>query len=95
MRIRKLFAAGLLAAGLVVVLAQPAFAQDPGKKTGKELVECLDAAVKDNQAPTEKGNYSPFNNAVDNCRKAKSLFIPQALARSCGGRPRSSWSRSS
>jgi F-type H+-transporting ATPase subunit b len=76
MRIRKLVAVALLAAGMFVVLAQPAFAQDPGKKSGKELVECVDAAVKDNQATIKKGNYTPFTTALDDCRKAKSLFTP-------------------
>jgi F-type H+-transporting ATPase subunit b len=76
MRIRKLLAAVLLVAGFVVVVGQPAFAEDPGKKTGKELVECVEAAVKDNAASIKKGNYTPFTSALDNCRKAKSLFTP-------------------
>ncbi len=76
MRIRKLLAAGLLAAGLVVAVAQPAFAEDPGKKSGKELVECMDAAREDHAADIKKGDYKPYENAVDDCRKAKSLFTP-------------------
>jgi F-type H+-transporting ATPase subunit b len=76
MRIRKLVAAGLLAGSVLFVAAQPAHAEDPGKKSGKELAECLESALKDTTAQRAKGDYSTFNNDVDNCRKAKSLLTP-------------------
>ena len=78
MRIRKLLAAGLLAGALVVAVAAPASAVDPGSKSGKELVDCVEKALSDNKGSIAKGSYSNFQNALDNCRKAKSLLVPQA-----------------
>src|SRR5438477_1139088 len=77
MRIRRLVAVGTLAGGLLLVAAQPAFAQDPGKKSGKELVTCVQDALKNSQSSINKGDYTPFTNALDDCHKAKSLLTPQ------------------
>jgi F-type H+-transporting ATPase subunit b len=74
--IKRLLAAALLVGGLVVAVAQPAFAEDPGKKSGKELVECVESALTNNDATIKKGDYKPFTNALDDCRKAKSLLTP-------------------
>jgi F-type H+-transporting ATPase subunit b len=85
MRIRKLVAAGLLAGSFLFVVASPAHAEDPGKKSGKELAECLETALKDTTAQRAKGDYSTFNNDVDNCRKAKSVLVPQVSEIIWGG----------
>src|SRR5581483_2953674 len=77
MRIRKLLAAVLLVGSTLFVVAAPAHAEDPGKKSGKELAECLESALKDTASQRAKGNFTTFNNDVDNCRKAKSLLTPQ------------------
>jgi F-type H+-transporting ATPase subunit b len=77
MRIRRLLAAGLLAGALLVAVAAPASAQDPGKKTGKELVDCVEKALSDNKSSIAKGSYTNFQNDLDNCRKASSLLVPQ------------------
>ena len=66
----------LLAGGLLLAATQPASAQDPGKKSGKELVSCVKAALSDNKSTIDKGNYDPFTNALDDCHKAKSLLTP-------------------
>jgi F-type H+-transporting ATPase subunit b len=77
MRIRKLLAAVLLAGALVVAVAAPASAQDPGKKSGKELVDCVEKALTDNKSSIAKKDYTSFQNDLDNCRKASSLLTPQ------------------
>ena len=76
MRIRKLLALGILAGALVGVLGAPAFAEDPGTKNGRELVDCVEKALSTNKASITKKDFTPFENALDNCRKAKSLFTP-------------------
>ena len=81
MRIRKLLAAGVLAAGLVVVLAAAGLRPGPGQEERQGARRCaVESALKDNQASIDKGNYRAFNNALDNCRKAKSLFTPAGLS---------------
>ncbi|HSO94763.1 MAG TPA: F0F1 ATP synthase subunit B [Acidimicrobiia bacterium] len=76
MRTRTLLAGGLLAATLVVAVPTPALAADPGTTAGKDLVECVKKALNDNQSTIGKQQYTDFTNALDNCRKAKSLFTP-------------------
>jgi F-type H+-transporting ATPase subunit b len=76
MRIRRFVAAGVLAGALVVAVQAPAFADDPGKKQGKELVECTEKALSDNKAATAKKDYTGFKNALEDCKKAPSLITP-------------------
>jgi F-type H+-transporting ATPase subunit b len=76
MRIRRYVVAGLLAGTLLVLAGRPAFAEDPGKKFGKELVECVEKALKDNKSSIAKKDYKPFENALDDCRKATSIITP-------------------
>src|SRR5712691_2473290 len=77
MRIRSLIAAGTLAVVALAVSAPPASA-DPGKAKGKELVECVEKALSSNHAQIEKQSYESFTNALDDCRAAKSLILPEA-----------------
>ena len=76
MRIRRFVLVGLLAGGAVFAAQAPALAEDPGKKAGKELVECVEAALHDTEASTKKGDYTPFENALEDCKKAPSLITP-------------------
>ena len=76
MRIRTLIAGGLLALVALIALPQAAFAADPGTTSGNDLVVCVQKALKDNQASIANKQYSGFTNAIDNCRKATSLFTP-------------------
>lgn len=78
MRIRTLLAGGLLAATLLVTVPTPAFAADPGTTAGKDLVACVEKALKDNESQIAKQQYTSFTNAIDDCRKATSLFSPAA-----------------
>jgi F-type H+-transporting ATPase subunit b len=73
--IKRLVAAALMVTGLSVAAVPPAFA-DPGKATGKELVDCVEKALHNNAATIAKRDYVPFQNALDDCRKAKSLLTP-------------------
>src|ERR1039457_5042419 len=76
MRIRTLIAGGLLALVALGALPQAAFAADPGTTAGNDLVVCVQKARKDNQASIANKQYSCFTYAIDNCRKATSLFTP-------------------
>ncbi len=76
MRIRTLIAGGLLALVMLVAVPQAAFAADPGTTAGQDLVDCVQKALKDNQSAIAKKQYNGFTDALDNCRKAKSLFTP-------------------
>lgn len=72
MRIRRFLLAGLLAAGAVV--AAPAGAYAAGDHA-KEVFECVEKAIEDNT----KGrtvDYDAFVNALEDCKKAKSLVTP-------------------
>jgi F-type H+-transporting ATPase subunit b len=73
---RRLVAAGMLATGVVVVAQSPAFAEDPGKKAGKELVECVEEALADNAGAIEKKDYEGFENQLEDCKKAPGLISP-------------------
>ena len=63
MRLRKLVAAGLIAVAAPVAITGTAHAEDPGKKFGKELVECVETALKDNESEIAKKDYTSFENA--------------------------------
>ncbi len=87
MRKRKLLAVGVLAGGLVLAVGSPAHAEDPGKKEGKHFAECVQEALVDNHLLTEDGgvvdpekakpkDVEGFENALEDCRKAKSLITP-------------------
>jgi F-type H+-transporting ATPase subunit b len=76
MRIRRIVAAGVIAGALVVAVQVPAYAEDPGKKAGKELAECLEKALTDSKADRAKNDFTSFNNAVEDCKKAKSIITP-------------------
>ncbi len=76
MRIRRFLVAGLLGVLAVVAVPQVASAEDPGTKVGKELVECVESALHDNEAAIAKQDYKGFENALEDCKKATSLFTP-------------------
>lgn len=76
MSIRKLVAGGLLAVAAVVAVPTAASADDPGKKQGKELVECTESALHDNEAAIAKKDYSGFKSALEDCKKSPSLITP-------------------
>jgi F-type H+-transporting ATPase subunit b len=76
MRIRTLFAGGLLALLVVVALPQAASATDPGTSEGQSLVTCVQKALKDNEAQIAKKQYTNFTNALNDCNKAPSLLTP-------------------
>ena len=67
MRIRRLLAAALLGGAMLFALAQPASA-DPSVEANKELKECLEKAL---EGPTKD-----LTNAVEDCKKAKSIVTP-------------------
>jgi F-type H+-transporting ATPase subunit b len=79
MRMRRLLAAGVLAGGFVLAVGSPAHAEDPGKKEGKELFECVEKAVEQNKADIQdkkNPDVQPFKQDLEDCRKAKSLITP-------------------
>ena len=45
-------------------------------KHGRELVDCVEKALRDHRAQFAKKNYDPFETALEDCRKAKSLITP-------------------
>jgi F-type H+-transporting ATPase subunit b len=84
-KMRKLFAGGLLAVAVTIALPGTASAEDPGKKFGKELVECVEAALHDNAADVEKKDYQGFERALEDCKKAPSLITPAVPEMIWGG----------
>src|SRR5450759_4434110 len=78
MRIRTLLAGGLLAATVLIAVPTPALAADPGTTAGKDLVACVQKALKANGPAIAKSQHTGFQNDLDNCRKATSLFTPAA-----------------
>jgi F-type H+-transporting ATPase subunit b len=76
MRLRKLLPAAVLAGGLVLTVGSPAHAEDPGKKEGKHLVECVEDALRENRSEIDKLSYDAFERALEDCKKAKSLITP-------------------
>jgi len=85
MRIRKLLAAALIAVAASLALPSAAFAEDPGKKFGKELVECVEAALHDHEGEIAKKDYLGFENALEDCKKAPSLITPAVSEMIWGG----------
>ena len=76
MSIRKLVARAARRSVLVVAMPHRRVRRGPGQEAGKELVECVETALKDNKAAIDKGDYTDFKNALDDCNKAKSLVTP-------------------
>jgi F-type H+-transporting ATPase subunit b len=85
MRIRTLLAAALIAIAASLALPSPALAEDPGKKFGKELVECVESALHDNEADIAKKDYQGFESALEDCKKAPSLITPAVSEMIWGG----------
>jgi F-type H+-transporting ATPase subunit b len=75
MRIRRLLAAALIAGSALFVVAQPAFAVDPGTEEGEHLAHCLEKAL---QQYEKDENAADLRNAIDDCHKAKSIVVPAA-----------------
>jgi len=73
MRIRRLLAAALLAGGMLLAFAGPAFAADPGTTAGKDLSECLTKAL---DTYKKDHNGGDLKNSVDDCHKAASIVVP-------------------
>lgn len=73
MRIRRFLLAALLGAGTVMAVPSVAHASSDH---GKELVECVEEALTDNEHAIEDGHYDEFENALEDCKKAKSLVTP-------------------
>ncbi len=67
---------GVIAGVAVLGAAAPASAEDPGEKFDKELFECIEHAIEDNHADIEKGDFSGFGNAEEDCKKSKSIITP-------------------
>lgn len=76
MRTRKLVAATVLGLVAALALSGVAYAQDPGTKAGEELVECVESALVDNEGDIAKEDYQGFENALEDCKKAKSIITP-------------------
>jgi F-type H+-transporting ATPase subunit b len=74
--LRRFALAGVLASALVVVSQSAAFAQDPGKKSGEHLVECVEEALADNEAAIANEDYDGFENQLEDCKKAPGLISP-------------------
>ena len=73
MRIRRFLLAGLLVVGTVIAVPNVAFA---ASDHGEELVECVEGSLADNQEAIEDQDYEGFENALEDCKKAKSLVTP-------------------
>jgi len=84
-KMRKLLAVGLLAVAASIAVPGTASAEDPGKKFGKELVECIETALHDNAADIKKKDYGAFERALDDCKKAPSLITPAVSEMIWGG----------
>ena len=76
MKTRKLLAIGLIAGAALFAVTGTAHAEDPGKKFGKELVECVESALTEHRAEIKKKDYQGFENALDDCKKAASIITP-------------------
>lgn len=75
MGMRKFLAGALISAAALLAVPHAAFA-DPGAKAGKELVECVESALHDNESAIAKKDYQGFKNALEDCKKSKSLITP-------------------
>ncbi|MBM3676243.1 MAG: hypothetical protein FJW88_15140, partial [Actinobacteria bacterium] len=72
MRIRTLLLAGLLAVGMVMAMPTGAHASGGGPK---EVFECVEKAIENN-TEGKSVDYEAFENALEDCKKAKSLVTP-------------------
>jgi F-type H+-transporting ATPase subunit b len=72
MRIRNLFAVGMLALTALVFVPATAASADPGKDFQKELTTCLTEALDKKKADP---SYN-LTTAVDDCHKAPSIVVP-------------------
>jgi F-type H+-transporting ATPase subunit b len=73
MRIRRYILGLLLVVGLVA--AVPNAAHAAGKDHAKELYECVEKALEEHPEAL-KGDGEEFENALEDCKKAKSLLVP-------------------
>jgi F-type H+-transporting ATPase subunit b len=85
MKTRKLLAVGLVTGAALFAVSGTAHAEDPGKKFGKELVECVETALHDNEGEIAKKDYSGFETALEDCKKAPSLITPAVSEMIWGG----------
>ena len=77
MRIRKLVAAGLLAGSFLFVVAHArARVRTRARSRARSSPSASRRRSRTPRPSGPKGNYSTFNNDVDNCQKAKSLVAP-------------------
>jgi F-type H+-transporting ATPase subunit b len=76
MRVRRFVVAGLLAGATVFAVAAPAWAEDPGAKFDKELYECTEKAIEANTPETGKPHFGAFSDALEDCKKSKSIISP-------------------
>ena len=72
MRIRRFLLAGLLVAGVVVAMPTAAHAS----AGPEEVFHCVEEAIEDNTTEGGKTDYVAFENALEDCKKAKSLVTP-------------------
>ena len=84
---RKLLAVGLLAVAASIAVPGAASAEDPGKKFGKELVECVENALDDNAADIEKDDYTGLRERARGLQEGEEPHHAGA-ARDHLGRPR-------
>jgi F-type H+-transporting ATPase subunit b len=85
MRIRQFVLAGVLTGAVVLGSVAPASAADPGTKQGKELLDCIETAIKDHKSETAKGAYTGFKNALEDCNKSQSIITPAVPEMIWGG----------
>lgn len=74
MRIRRYALGLLLVVGLVAAVPNVAYAAG-AKDHAKELYECVEKAVEEHPEAL-KGDGEEFENALEDCKKAKSLLVP-------------------
>ena len=74
MRIRRYALGLLLVVGLVAAVPNVAYAAG-AKDHAKELYECIEKAVEENPQAL-KGDGESFENALEDCKKSKSLLVP-------------------
>jgi F-type H+-transporting ATPase subunit b len=71
MRIRRFVLVGVLAGAALLAAAAPAWAEDPGAKHDKELVECTEEALHEHE-----GDDGAIVDALEDCKKSKSIISP-------------------
>src|SRR5581483_4879474 len=78
LRGRRLILSALLAGAVVMTVAAPAMAEDPGHKHDRELFECIEKATKADTNKNGKVDYIAYANDVEDCKKSKSIISPAA-----------------